>query len=126
VTSAWALLATSTPSPGPSPVIAPDPDRVTPGVAGFLVMFLLALATVVLLRSMTKHLRKVRYSPDPAAADDAPPPGTDAPAGADGTDAPAGADGTDAPAGADGAGDRPQQQPGRPERAGNGAGPTTP
>jgi hypothetical protein len=111
VTSAWVLLATSTPSPGPSPVIAPDPDRVTPGVAGFLVMFLLALATVVLLRSMTKHLRKVRYSPDPAAADDAPPPGTDAPAGADG---------------ADGAGDRAQQQPGRPERAGNGAGPTTP
>lgn len=45
----------------------PDPDRVTPGLAGFLVMFFLALATLVLIRSMIKHLRKVRYSPDPAA-----------------------------------------------------------
>jgi hypothetical protein len=72
VTSAWVLLVTSTPTPGPSsPVItAPDPDKVTPGAAGFFVMFLLALATIVLIRSMTNHLRKVRYSPDPAAQDD--------------------------------------------------------
>lgn len=45
----------------------PDPELVTPGVGGFLVAFLLALATIVLIRSMTKHLRKVRFSPDPAA-----------------------------------------------------------
>lgn len=70
-TSAWFLLATSTPTPGPSPtaVVGPDPDLVTPGVAGFLVTFLLAVATILLLRSMTYHLRKVRYSPDPAAED---------------------------------------------------------
>jgi hypothetical protein len=43
----------------------PDPDKVSPGFAGFLAIFVLAVATVFLLRSMVKHLRKVRYSPDP-------------------------------------------------------------
>ena len=75
-TSAWLLLA-ATPSPSPgttsTPVAGPDPDLVTPGVAGFLVVFLLAVATILLMRSMTGHLRKVRYSPDPAAAPDAGP-----------------------------------------------------
>ena len=47
----------------------PDPDKVTPGLAGFLVMFALAIVTLLLARSMTRHLRKVRYSPDPAADD---------------------------------------------------------
>ena len=69
-TTAWALLvATPTPSPGTS--TAPDPDLVTPGVAGFAVVFFLALATILLLRSMTGHLRKVRYSEDPSAEPDA-------------------------------------------------------
>ena len=36
---------------------------VGPGLAGFLVMFALALATFVLLRSMVGRLRKVRYGP---------------------------------------------------------------
>lgn len=75
-THAWLWVTAGTPSPGPSPspvVRGPDPDLVTPGVAGFLVVFLLAVATIFLLRSMTGHLRKVRYSPDPAAEDDAPP-----------------------------------------------------
>jgi hypothetical protein len=74
-TSAWSLLAaTPAPSPGTTstPVATPDPDLVTPGVAGFLVVFLLAVATILLLRSMTGHLRKVRYSPDPAAEDAEP------------------------------------------------------
>jgi hypothetical protein len=44
----------------------PNPDKVTPGFAGFSVIFLLAVATIVLIRSMTKHLRNVRYSPDPS------------------------------------------------------------
>lgn len=38
---------------------------VSPGLAGFLVTFALALATVFLIRSMVKHLRKVRYGPGP-------------------------------------------------------------
>jgi hypothetical protein len=43
----------------------PDPDRVSPGFAGFSVMFVLAVATILLIRSMTKHMRKVRYLPLP-------------------------------------------------------------
>lgn len=43
----------------------PNADKVSPGLLGFLTVFFLALATVVLVRSMTKHLRKVRYSPGP-------------------------------------------------------------
>jgi hypothetical protein len=43
----------------------PDPDRVSPGFAGFAVMFLLAVATIVLIRSMTKHMRRVPYLPEP-------------------------------------------------------------
>lgn len=42
-----------------------DPTSAGPGVTGFLVMFFLALATVFLVRSMVKHLRKVRYGPGP-------------------------------------------------------------
>jgi hypothetical protein len=43
----------------------PSADSVSPGIVGFLVIFALALATVVLIRSMVGHLRKVRYSPGP-------------------------------------------------------------
>ncbi len=50
------------------------PETASPGLAGFLAMFALALATVVLIRSMVKHLRKVRYGPGPddAAAGGSP------------------------------------------------------
>lgn len=41
----------------------PDPDTVSPGFAGFLVIFVLAVATVFLIRSMVKHLRNVNYAP---------------------------------------------------------------
>jgi hypothetical protein len=40
----------------------PNPDTVSPGFAGFVVVFLLAVATVVLIRSMVKHLRNVTYA----------------------------------------------------------------
>jgi hypothetical protein len=43
----------------------PNPNTVSPGFAGFMFMFLLAVATVLLIRSMVKHMRKVRYLPDP-------------------------------------------------------------
>lgn len=43
----------------------PHPDTVSPGFAGFVVVFLIAAATVLLIRSMVGHLRKVRYSPEP-------------------------------------------------------------
>lgn len=61
----------STAAPG-APLVAfltatekPDDALVSPGIAGFLVTFALALATLFLIRSMVKHLRKVRYGPDP-------------------------------------------------------------
>ena len=41
-------------------------QSIGPGLGGFLVTFFMAVALVILLRSMVKHLRKVRYSPDPA------------------------------------------------------------
>jgi hypothetical protein len=48
---------------------APPPDEIVgPGVGGFLVIFALALATVLLIRSMVGHLRKVRYGPGPPDA----------------------------------------------------------
>ena len=43
----------------------PPDDMVGPGTAGFITIFLLALATVLLIRSMVGHLRKVRYGPGP-------------------------------------------------------------
>jgi hypothetical protein len=54
------LMAATTPPPD---------DAVGPGVGGFLVIFVLALATVLLIRSMVGHLRKVRYSPGPDAGE---------------------------------------------------------
>jgi hypothetical protein len=63
---------------GPALVAAaPAPESVSPGIAGFLAIFALAIATVLLIRSMVGHLRKVRYSPDPAAQDE--PEAQDAP-----------------------------------------------
>lgn len=43
----------------------PDPSEVGPGLLGFVVMFGLALAVMLLVRSMVGHLRKVRYSVPP-------------------------------------------------------------
>jgi hypothetical protein len=57
--------------------VTPSLETIGPGFAGFLAIFGVAVATVLLLRSMVGHLRKVRYSPDPAAQDH-----EDAPAGA--------------------------------------------
>jgi hypothetical protein len=47
----------------------PPDDSVGPGVGGFLVIFGLAIATLLLIRSMVGHLRKVRYGPGPDAGE---------------------------------------------------------
>lgn len=52
----------------------PPDDVVGPGVGGFIAIFLLALATVLLIRSMVGHLRKVRYGPGPADDTEQAPP----------------------------------------------------
>jgi hypothetical protein len=44
---------------------APSLETIGPGFAGFVAIFAVALATVLLLRSMVGHLRKVRYGPGP-------------------------------------------------------------
>ena len=62
----------------------PPDDKVSPGLIGFLVTFGLVLATVLLMRSMVGHLRKVNYAPRPGddrPAGDAAPPSTDLSAG---------------------------------------------
>lgn len=46
-------------------VPAPPAEKVSPGLLGFIVVFALALATWLLLRSMVGHMRKVRFSPEP-------------------------------------------------------------
>ena len=49
----------------PKVITVPDPDTVSPGFLGFAVMFLLAVATILLIRSMVTHLRKVRFLAEP-------------------------------------------------------------
>jgi hypothetical protein len=48
-----------------------DPQYASPGVAGFLVVFFLAVATYLLIRSMVGHLRKVRYDAELTEAQEA-------------------------------------------------------
>ena len=50
-------------------VLAVEAEQVTPGVLGFLVVAALGMATWLLLRSMTRHLGRVRVPP----ADDMAP-----------------------------------------------------
>ncbi|MYT68785.1 MULTISPECIES: hypothetical protein [unclassified Streptomyces] len=53
-----------------------DEDKVTPGVLGFIVFAVMALAVWGLMKSMNKHMRKVDFKEKtsepaaPAAADD--------------------------------------------------------
>jgi hypothetical protein len=42
-----------------------DPERVTPGLLGFLVVFALAIATWLLLRSMNRRLGRVDFEESP-------------------------------------------------------------
>ncbi len=44
---------------------AVQPENAGPGLLGFLAIFGVALVTVLLMRSMVGHLRKVRYGPGP-------------------------------------------------------------
>ena len=48
-------------TPSPVPDFTGDPNQVTPGVIGFVAIFLIAAATVLLLVDMTRRVRRVRY-----------------------------------------------------------------
>lgn len=45
-----------------------DENKVTPGVLGFIVFAVMALAVWGLMKSMNKHMGKVDFKEDPAAS----------------------------------------------------------
>ncbi|MEU7016986.1 hypothetical protein [Streptomyces sp. NPDC046385] len=53
-----------------------DKNKVTPGVLGFVVFAVLALAVWGLMKSMNRHMHKIDFieTPDPATAGPAAPP----------------------------------------------------
>jgi hypothetical protein len=55
------LLAAATPSPTPFPEYTGNPNLITPGVWGFIAIFVVALATVGLIIDMTRRIRRSRY-----------------------------------------------------------------
>ncbi|MCK9794934.1 hypothetical protein M1843_14375 [Isoptericola sp. 4D.3] len=60
----WAVLPVlaAAPSPSPSPTQGPTELEVTPGLAGFVATFAVALACVLLFLSLTRHLRRARHN----------------------------------------------------------------
>ncbi|WKX12105.2 hypothetical protein [Streptomyces sp. NL15-2K] len=53
-----------------------DEDKVTPGVLGFIVFAVMALAVWALMKSMSKHMGKVDFEEAPeASGEDAPAAG---------------------------------------------------
>lgn len=53
------LAEMSTPSPTPTPGF--DPNSVTPGVIGFVAIFVVALVVVLLIFDMVRRVRRVNY-----------------------------------------------------------------
>ena len=53
--------AAATPSPTPFPDYTGDPNLITPGVWGFIAIFVVAVATVFLILDMTRRIRRSRY-----------------------------------------------------------------
>lgn len=77
----WSAVPGATPEPSPG-VDTLDPNAVTPGVLGFLVIFAVVLACIPLFLSMTGKLRRVEHrarlegddaGAGPEAVPDAPP-----------------------------------------------------
>ncbi len=109
-------------TPSGDPTLKPglDPASVTPGTLGFLATLFVVVLVILLIRDMTKRIRRVRYTAEvdqaraqrEAAAD---PDGTD-PDGTDpdGTDP----DGTDPDGAADGVADVPRPGAPGPDDAG--------
>lgn len=53
------VTAAATPSPIPTDKV-PDASKVSPGLPGFVMIFLLAVAVIILVTSMNKRIRRVR------------------------------------------------------------------
>ena len=74
------VLVTSTTTPSPSlPAKTPNPDSVTPGLLGFLVVFVLAVVVWLLMRNLTGRLRRMRFREEQRLADEARQQGARAP-----------------------------------------------
>jgi hypothetical protein len=60
--AAWGAVLAALPASGPSPSPRPaDPESVSPGLWGFLVVFVLAIVVWLLMRNMTARLRRLRF-----------------------------------------------------------------
>jgi hypothetical protein len=53
------LVAALTPTPSPTPEF--DETLITPGPLGFLFMFIIAVAALLLILDMVRRIRRVRY-----------------------------------------------------------------
>lgn len=56
-----------------------DPSQVTPGLLGFIMTLAMVIAMILLMRSMAKRIRRVRYREELAATDVAPIDGPESP-----------------------------------------------
>jgi hypothetical protein len=66
------------PTPADDPGRPPD-ELIGPGIAGFVAIFLLAVAVILLVRDMNRRVRRLRYreaARREAAGDDGSPPDT--------------------------------------------------
>ncbi|WP_182047151.1 hypothetical protein [Curtobacterium sp. ME26] len=54
------ILTAIAAAPSPSPSVVPDVD-VTPGVAGFIAIAVVAVVTILLVVDMTRRIRRTRY-----------------------------------------------------------------
>jgi flagellar biosynthesis/type III secretory pathway M-ring protein FliF/YscJ len=52
------IVAAATPSPKPT---TPPADEVTPGVWGFVIVFAIAVVTILLIWDMMRRVRRTRY-----------------------------------------------------------------
>lgn len=73
--------------------VTTTPDAGSPGILGFVATFLLALAVIGLMLSLTRHVRRVAASPEPPDPDGAAPDGAAPDAHAPGEAAPGEGDG---------------------------------
>ncbi|MET0667228.1 MAG: hypothetical protein ABWZ01_01830 [Methyloceanibacter sp.] len=55
------LMTLAAATPTPYPAYKGNPDLITPGVWGFIAIFLVAAATVFLLIDMNRRIRRTRY-----------------------------------------------------------------
>lgn len=66
-----AMLSAADSTPTPLPAIQVDPELVTPGPWGFLIIALIALAAILLIWDMLRRIRRARFRAEVAEQLDA-------------------------------------------------------